>query len=97
MDSINISRTNTESAVSEIINKVQREVIDAGTMSGNQIINTIENSAGDFADSLKEEMEREIKIIKEAGELLIAMADYIRSAATAFEEADHAYNTSKLQ
>ena len=96
MDSISISRSNTESAVSELINKIQTEVIDAGTMSGNRVINAIENSAGDFINSLKDEVAQETVIINKVGDLLIAMANYIQSAATAFANVDDTYNNSKV-
>ena len=97
MDSISISRSNTENEVSKLAGMVQTEIIDAGAESGNQIINVIDNSTGDFVDSLKEEIEQEVKLIHELGELLIAMTNYIQSAAAAFEDVDHTYNTSKLQ
>lgn len=96
MDSISISRSNTESAVSELINKIQAEIIDAGSTSGNKIINAVENSAGDFINALEEEVRQEVSIINEVGELLIAMAKYIQSAATAFANVDTTYNKSKV-
>lgn len=96
MDSISISRNNTESAVSEIINKIRTDVIDAGKTSGNTIINAVENSAGDFINSLREEVAQEVAIINEVGDLLIAMANYIQSAAEAFANVDDTYNNSKV-
>lgn len=96
MDSISISRSNTDSAVSEIINKIQTEIIDAGKASGNTIINAVENSAGELINSLKEEVAKEIATINEVGDLLISMANYIQSAAEAFANVDDTYNKSKV-
>lgn len=97
MDSISISRSNTESKVSEITGKIRTEIIEAAKASKKTIIDVIERSSGEFIDSLAEEMEREEKIIREAGELLIAVAEYIHSAATAFADVDQKYSTSKVK
>lgn len=97
MDSISISRGNTESAVSEIVSKIETEIIEAAGKSKGKIIDVIERSSGEFIDSLKEEMEREEKIVREAGELLIAVAEYIQLAAAAFSDVDQTYSTSKVQ
>lgn len=96
MSDISISSSGTERAVSEIINKIQTEIIDASTTSGNTIINAIGNSAGDFIDSLKEEVAQEAAMMNSVGELLIAMANYIQSASIAFGNVDTTYNTSKV-
>lgn len=96
MSDISISSSNTESAVSELISKIQTEIIEAGQTSGNMIINSVEYSAGDFIDSLKTEVAQEAEIMNSVGELLIAMANYIRSAANAFANVDTTYNNSKF-
>lgn len=96
MSDISISSSNTERAVSELINKIQTEIIDAGATSGNAIIGAVEHSAGDFIDSLKEEVAQETVVINLAGDLLIAMANYIQSASTAFANVDTTYNSSKV-
>lgn len=97
MDSISISRNNTESAVSEIVGKIRTEVIKAAEDSEKTIINAIERSSGEFIDSLKEQIVREGDTVREAGELLIAVAEYVRSAAAAFADVDRTYSTSKIQ
>lgn len=96
MSDISISSSNTERAVSELISKIQTEIIDAGATKGNTIIGAIENSAGDFIDSLKEEVAQEAAVINTVGDLLIAMANYIQSASTAFANVDTTYNSSKV-
>lgn len=96
MDNIGISRSNTESAVSEIISKIEIELIEEAEKSKNKILASIEKSSGEFIDSLKVNVEREVEIINEMGELLIAIAKYIQSAAVAFEEVDQAYKISKV-
>ena len=95
MSDISINSSNTESAVAEIINKVQTEIIEAGRTSGNMIINAVEHSAGDFVESLKNEVAQETAVINSGGELLIEMANYIQSAANAFANVDMTYNTPR--
>lgn len=96
MSNISISSSNTEQLVSELINKIQTEIIDASAASENRIISAVEHSAGDFIDSLKEEVAQEATVMNLAGELLIAMAEYIQSASAAFASVDTTYNTSKV-
>lgn len=96
MSDISINSSNTERAVSELVNKIQTEIIDASVTSGNAIISAMEQSAGDFIDSLKEEVTQETAIINSVGDLLIAMANYIQSASAAFANVDTTYNSSKV-
>lgn len=96
MGDISISSSNTERIVMELISKIQTKIIDAGAASGNKIISAAEHSAGDFIGSLKEEAAQEAAVIKLTGELLIAMAEYILSAANAFAEVDETYDISKV-
>lgn len=96
MSDISISSSNTERVVSELINKTQTEIIDASAASGNTVISAIEHSAGDFIDSLKEEVSHETEIMNSVGDLLIAMANYIQSASTAFANVDTTYSSSKV-
>ena len=96
MSDISISSNNTEHAVAEIINKVQTEIIEAGRTSESRIINIMEHSAGEFIESLKNEVAQEAAVINSVGELLIEMANYIQSAANAFVNVDMTYNTPKL-
>lgn len=96
MSDISISSSNTESAVSELITKIQTDIIDAAKTSGDNIANAVVNSAGDFIDSLKMEVAQEAEVMNTVGELLIAMANYIQSAADTFASVDTTYNTSKI-
>lgn len=96
MSDISISSSNTESAVSELITKIQTDIIDAAKTSGDNIANAVVNSAGDFIDSLKIEVAQEAEVMNTVGELLIAMAKYIQSAADTFASVDTTYNTSKI-
>lgn len=95
MSDISINKRVTERVVAEIINKVQTEIIEASRTSENRIINAVGHSAGDFIESLKNEVAQEAAVINLVGELLIAMADYIQSAANAFENIDMTYNKPK--
>lgn len=97
MDSISISRSNTESMVSNFISQIETEVMEAAEESRKTIIDAIDRSSGEFIDSLKEEVEREVELISEVGELLIAVTKYVQSAATAFADVDQIYSTSKVQ
>lgn len=96
MSDISISSSNTESAVSELITKIQTDIIDAAKTSGDNIANAVANSAGDFIDSLKSEVTQEEEVMNTVGELLMAMANYIQSAADTFASVDTTYNTSKI-
>ena len=96
MSDISISRSNTEQTVSKLINKIRTEIIEGSAASADRIINAARHSAGDFIDSLKEEAAQEAAVVKLAGELLAAMADYIGSAAAAFADADETFNTTKV-
>lgn len=89
---ININKHFTECMVAEIINKVQTEIIEASRTSEDKIINAAEHSAGDFIESLKNEVAQEAAVINSVGELLIEMANYIQSAANAFVDVDMTYS-----
>lgn len=97
MDSISISRSNTETAVSEIVSKIETEIIGAARTSRDKILGAAERSSGEFMDSLKEEVVREVSLIEEVGNLLIAVAKYVQSAAAAFADVDQTYSASKIQ
>lgn len=96
MSDISISSGSIEATVADIISKIQTEIIDKGTESGNAIVAVIENSSGDFINSLKETVTKETTVISSVGELLIAMANYIQAAADAFAYVDAAYDSSKV-
>lgn len=97
MDSISICYINTEFRISRIISKIETEIIGESERSKEKILAAIERSSGEFIDSLKEEAERESGMIRETGELLIAVVKYIESAAMAFADVDQAYSASKIQ
>lgn len=97
MSNISIRGTSVEETVLGIVDMIQTEIIDASTVSRDTIINTIENSAGDFMESLKEEIAQEAVVINVVGDLLIELAKYIQSAAEAFASVDTSYKSSKLE
>lgn len=94
MSDISINIGSVQSSVTEIVNKIQTDIIDASATSQTTIINAIENSSGDFIESLKEEVKEEVAVINLVGELLISMANYIQSAANEFNIVDSIYNSS---
>lgn len=96
MCDISVSNSNTEGAISGFISRVQTHIIEESKESGDRIINAINHSAGSFIDSLKVEVEQEVMMMDSVGELLIAMADYIRLAASALADVDATYNNSKV-
>lgn len=96
MSNISINSGSTESAVAQLVQKIQSGIIDAGKTSSDAIVNAVEDSAGDFIDALREEVAQEAEVISTVGELLIAMAQYIQTAAAAFASVDAAYNSSKV-
>lgn len=96
MSDISINSSNTEREVSEIISKIQTEIIEGSQASVNVIISAVGHSTGDFIDSLKSEVAQENAIMSSVGELLVAMANYIQSASNAFSNVDTTYNTSKV-
>lgn len=97
MVNVSINRSSTERAVTELVSRIQTEVIEAGQVAGNRIVSAAEHSAGDFIDSLKTEVTRETEIVNSVGELLIAMANYIQSASNAFMMVDKIYDRQKLE
>ena len=97
MGDISINSANIESRVSELTRKIQTEIISAGTKSGKAVIDAVENSSGDFIDALKEEVSRETAVINSVGKLLIAMADYVQTAANEFARVDTTYNSLKIK
>lgn len=97
MDSISISRSAAEGAVTGLIDRIQTHIIEGSKTAGDSIINSVEHSEGDFIEALKEEVEQEVKMMNSMGELLISVAAYIRSAAAAFSEVDDSYNISKIK
>ena len=96
MRDISINQSNTERVISELMRKIQAEIIDAGRASGDAIIGAVEHSSGEFIEALKEEVTKEAAVMDSVGELLTAMAEYILSASNAFASVDAAYNTSKV-
>ncbi|MDE7284204.1 MAG: hypothetical protein K2N85_11580 [Lachnospiraceae bacterium] len=94
MSDININSKYTESVISELIIKIQTEIIDAAQTSKDNITNAVVNSSGDFIDSLISEVETEAEIMNKLGELLIAIANYIQSAAITFTSVDTKYSTT---
>lgn len=96
MDSISINMSSTKSAVSEVENIIDNEVIEEAKKSAKMIIDSIEKSSGEFIDSLKEEVKREETLIEEVGNLLISVAKYVQSAAETFADVDQLYNITKL-
>lgn len=97
MDSISISKSNTERVTSRIISDIETHIIEAARISGDEIIRTVGYSSGDFIESLREEIKEEVMMMNAVGELLISVAKYIQSAATAFADVDSAYNISKVE
>ncbi len=96
MCDISVNSSSTEGAISGFISRVQTYIIEASRKSGDTIINAIDNSGGSFIDSLKAEVEQEVMLMDSVGELLIAMADHIRSTASALADVDAAYNNVKI-
>ncbi len=97
MCDISISGSNTESMISGLISRIQTNIIDKSKASGDAIINAVENSAGDFIESLKKEVEQEVVMMESVGKLLIAMANYIQAASAAFADVDTTYNNAKVR
>lgn len=96
MSDININSRMIESSISSLVSKIQTDIIDASTTSGNTIISAIEHSSGDLIESFKEEISCEVTVINSVGELLISMANYIQSATNAFVYVDTTYDSSKI-
>lgn len=96
MSDISINNSSVEQAVAELVSRIQVKVKDAGTTSGNAIINAVEHSSGEFINSLKSEVAQEAAIMNSVGDLLIVMANYIQSASTAFANMDAKYSKPKM-
>lgn len=97
MNNLRISKAIVDITVSQFIDNIQTEMIDASETSGNEIINAIENSSGDFINSFMDVVKDEIEILRYTGNFLIETAKYIQSAANAFYDVDEEYRSSKLK
>lgn len=97
MDSISISKSNTESRVLDVISRIQTYVIDGSKAAGQEVINAAGFSNGDFINALRAEVGQEVIMLNSVGELLISVANYVQSAVNAFSEVDDRYNTSKVE
>lgn len=97
MCDISISNSSTESMISGLIGRIRTNIIDGSKTSGDAIVNAVENSAGDFIESLKVEVEQEVAMVNSVGELLIAMANYIQAASASFADVDTTYNNTKVR
>lgn len=97
MINISINITSTQQAVADLISKIHTEIIEAGQTSENMIVNAVGHSAGDFIESLKNEVAQETEIMNSVGELLIAMANYIQSASNAFAVVDKKFDHQKIE
>ena len=97
MDNIIVVSENVDDTVSAIVQRVQTEIINASAASRDTLFDIIENSSGDFIDSLKTEIIEEVDTINVIGELLIEVANYVQSAAHAFTNVDAAFNTSIMK
>lgn len=97
MANVSIHYEIVTSNVEMLVKKIQSGIIDGSAKSGERIIETVENSSGDFIEALKEEVNQETAVIREVGELLIAMAQYVQSAADSFAGVDRSYNTPHLE
>ena len=52
MVNVSINSSSTERVVTELVSRIQTEIIEAGQTAGNRIVSTAEHSAGDFILSL---------------------------------------------
>ncbi len=96
MSDISINAGSIESSISSLVSNIESKIITASATSGNTIIDAIEHSSGDLIASFKEEITCEVEVINSVGELLISMANYIKSAKDAFVYVDTAYKSSKI-
>lgn len=97
MKNIIVVSGSVEDKVSAIVKRVQTEIIDASAASRDILFDIIENSRGDFIDSLKNEVTEEVNAINVIGELLIEVAKYVQSAADAFTNVDTTFNISIME
>ncbi len=96
MADIGIKPEEVGSILTDIISRVESEIIEASVDTKNIIIDAIDNSAGDFVTSLTENITKEADTICDIGELLIAIANYIQSATDEFAAVDQSHHTSKV-
>lgn len=95
MSDVNVNLSTVGSETAKIIAAIQADIIDATETSRITILDSIENSAGDFIESLKMEVIREAVTITAVGNLLIEILSYVQSAANCFAYIDYTYSGSK--
>ncbi len=93
---INIQKSELDNQADHLIRQIQTDIIEYAQQSKEKIENAIENSSGDFMDALKETLSKETKVMEETGEFLIAVIEYVKSAAAGFEELDQQNQQNKV-
>lgn len=96
MANISIDHQNVEQTAASLAARAKSEVINAGTASCEKILGILEVSSGEFADSLREEIGKEKAVVEKAGNLLVALADYIQKASSDFAEADQRHQQARV-
>ena len=96
MSDVSVSLSTVGSETAKIIAAIQADIIDATETSRITILDSIENSAGDFIESLKTEVIREAATITSVGKLLIEMLNYVQAAANCFAYIDYSYSGSHI-
>lgn len=97
MRDVSVNSSTVGSETNKLIAAIQTDIIDATETSCTAIIDSIENSAGDFIESLKAEVNNEAALITAVGELLIEMLNYVQSAANCFASIDYTYSGSHVE
>lgn len=96
MGNIDINYENVEQTVAALAARARTEILSAGTVSCNKMLGILEISSGEFADSLRAEIEKERDVIQKTGNLLIALADYIQMAAQDFAATDQKHEHTRV-
>lgn len=96
MGNISIDHENVAQMAAALASRARVEVLSTGTVACNKMLGVLEVSSGEFADSLRAEIEKERAVIQKTGNLLIALADYIQTVSKDFETADQRHQRARV-
>lgn len=96
MGNISIDHDNVAQMAAALASRARVEVLSTGKVACAKMLGILEVSSGEFADSLRAEIEKEQAVIQKTGNLLIALADYIQTASRDFEAADQRHQYARV-
>lgn len=96
MGNVNINYANVEQTAVSLAARARTEIAGAGETACTNMLGILEISSGEFADSLRAEIQKEQAVLQKTGNLLAALADYIQTAAKDFAATDQSHQRTRV-